>query len=307
MVGRRLGRGLEFFLSGGEGLPEEGARRAPAGAGDEVVMVEVGALRPSEHQPRQDFDEGELDSLAASIRASGVLQPILVRRRGEDLEIVAGERRWRAAQRAGLDRVPALVRDIDDEAAAVFGLVENVHRADLNAIEKARAIRRLLDLTKARQEELAGKLGLDRSTVANLARLLELPDAVQEHVSRGTLTMGHARALLGLPDPEEQVAVAEEILRRRLSVREVEALVRELRQSEQPKKPGDPPRPVSGVGSRGQRPIWLDEIEGTLREALGTQVTVKYGRKRSRIVIECLGREEFERVYELLKSLDGEG
>lgn len=268
---------------------------SPQAADSGVVAVDIKTLAPSPHQPRKEFSADELDQLARSIRATGVLQPILVRQRGDQLEIIAGERRWRAAKLAGLERIPALIREISDDQAAVFGLVENIQRTDLNAIEKALAMQRIQRMTKASQEEVARQVGLDRSTVANLLRLLDLPEDVQAHVSRGTLTMGHARALLGLASPEEQRTVAEAIVRQRLSVRKVEALVQQLQSV------GTPNRPAKSAS--GERPVWVNEIEETLVESLGTSVRVRYGRKRSTIAIECLGREEFERVYELLKSV----
>lgn len=286
MVEKRLGRGLDFFItSAGSGA---------GGAGDEVSMLELTSLTPSPHQPRRDFDPKDLEELSNSIRASGVLQPILVRKHGARFEIVAGERRWRAAKLAGLERIPALIREISDQAAAVLGLVENIQRSDLNAIEKALAFQKILALTKGNQEDVARQVGLDRSSVANFLRLLELPAEVQQLVSRGTLTMGHARALLALATPEEMQAVAAKIAKERLSVRQVEDLVKAITSST---------APASVRASPKGRPIWVNEIEETLVEALGVPVKVRYGRKRSSIMVECAGREEFERVYELLKSL----
>lgn len=303
MVDRRLGRGLEFFLSDTketEALSTATAGTAKSG-GDEITQLELKTLVPSRFQPRAEFDVSELEELAASLRASGVLQPILVRPTPEGkFEIICGERRWRAAQLAGLERIPALVRELSDETAAVVGLVENVQRTDLNAIEKARAFRRIQQLTQANQAEIAKKVGLQRSTVANMLRLLDLPKSVQEHVSRGTLSMGHARALLGLAGAEEQVTVAEEIIRKRLSVRQVEEFIQVLNAATEPPTAAS----VAKKAPKG-RPVWVNEIEEHLVEALNTSVSVKYGRKRSKITIECLGREEFERVYELLKGLGG--
>ena len=293
MVERRLGRGLDFFLSG--------SGEAAASSEDSLAQIQISHLEPSPHQPRSEFSEGELAGLAKSIQATGILQPILVRKIGKKkdrYEIIAGERRWRAAKQAGLERIPAVVRSITDEMAAVFGLVENLQRADLNAIEKAKAFRRIQSLTKSSQEDVARQVGLERSTVANFLRLLDLPEEVQAHVSRGTLSMGHARALLGLADAEEQKVLAEAILRERLSVRQVESLVQEMTASAAPAAKGQ-----AGKRKKGERPLWLNEIEETLVDALGTPVTVRYGTKRSRITIDCLGREEFERVYERLKSL----
>lgn len=310
MVDRRLGRGLEFFLSDTkDAAGPSTARGGPPGAevpkGDEISQLELKSLVPSRFQPRTEFDVAELEELAASMRASGVLQPILVRpQTGGKFEIICGERRWRAAQMAGLERIPALIRDLSDDAAAVVALVENVQRTDLNAIEKAKAFKRIQQLTKANQAEIAKKVGLQRSTVTNLLRLLELPKSIQEHVSRGTLSMGHARALLGLAGAEEQITVAEEILRKRLSVRQVEEFIQSLNAATEPPTPASVAEKAKKV-PKG-RPVWLNEIEDQLVEALHTSVSVKYGRKRSKITIECLGREEFERVYELLKGL-GDG
>lgn len=290
MVERRLGRGLDFFLSSS---PEAGGDTG----GEAVTMVDVKALVPNPHQPRREFSAQELEDLAASIRAAGVLQPILVRRVGDRQQIVAGERRWRAARTAGLERIPALVRDISDEQAAVYGLVENLHREDLNPLEKARAFQKVQELCGGSQEEVARQVGLDRSTVANFLRLLELPGEVQAYVSRGTLSMGQARALLGLPGEAERKAAAEKVIRERLTVRQVEALVQSLKAT----TPRATEQPASGKPAK-EKPLWLREIEDNLADVLSAQVSVRYGRKRSRITIECAGREHFERVYEALKA-----
>jgi ParB family chromosome partitioning protein len=297
MVERRLGRGLDFFLSGSS------AADADPSAGEGVTMLDVNTLLPNPHQPRREFSAQELEDLAASIRSAGILQPILVRRVGDRHQIVAGERRWRAARTAGLERVPALVREISDEQAAIFGLVENLHREDLNPIEKARAFKKVQELCEGNQEEVGRQVGLDRSTIANFLRLLELPAEVQAYVSRGTLSMGQARALLGLPDETERKRVAEKVIRERMSVRQVEALVQELK-SVTP-RPEDQ-QPGAKAASPRERPLWLREIEDNLAEALDARVAVRYGRKRSKITIECEGREQFERLYELLKHARGE-
>ena len=291
MVERRLGRGLDFFLSRGD-KPEKKDQ------GSEVQDLELGALKPNPFQPRTDFDDAALAGLADSIRANGVIQPIVVRRTEAGFEIVAGERRWRAAKLAGLERIPVVVREVTDDAAAVLALVENVQRADLNPIEKAGAFRRLSELTGAKQDEIAKRLGLDRSTVANFVRLLDLCEPVQALVSRGTLSMGHARALLGL-DAGLQQSLAEVAVRDRLSVREIEARVQGL------KSGGTTSTAKAGTTGKKSRPVWLNEIEDTLAETLGAAVRVRYGRKRSLISIECRGREDFERVYEMLKAIDG--
>lgn len=302
MVDRRLGRGLDFFLSGGKppAVPAApGTRGVAPEVGrtpqEEVLQVDVSALSPSPYQPRKTIGEAELQDLANSIRTSGVLQPILARRTGDRFEIVAGERRWRASKLAGLTQVPVLVRAISDQDAAVFSLVENLQREDLNAIEKALGFRLLVAQSASTQEEVAKRVGLDRSTVANFLRLLDLPDDVQAHVSRGTLSMGHARSLLALPDAVAISACATESIKQGWSVRALESRVKDL--LEQSKGPGSEAK----RGSKS-RPVWLNELEETLVETLGTTVAIRYGRKRAQIIVDCAGREEFERVFKRLKD-----
>ncbi|MCB9884400.1 MAG: ParB/RepB/Spo0J family partition protein [Planctomycetes bacterium] len=302
MVDRRLGRGLDFFLSGGRQttpanpkLPDMPKQEAGNKDGD-VRNVGIGELSTSPYQPRKTFGDGELAQLAESLKGSGMLQPILARSVAGKLEIVAGERRWRAAKLAGLEQVPVLIREITDEESAVFGLVENLQREDLNAIEKAEAFRVLMTKLGTTQEEVAKRVGMERSTVANFMRLLDLPAGVQAHVSRGTLSMGHARALLGLGDRDLIERTAEESIRQSLSVRALEAKVKAANEALSA-KPGAKPKAAPRT-----RPVWLNEIEESLVEALGTPVTVRYGRKRSQIMIECAGREEFERIFERLKN-----
>lgn len=319
MVDRRLGRGLDFFLSGGRGaapasqpstaapapttpIPSTAAVEAkpapaPKADGDETLMVEVGLLSPSPFQPRKVIAEEELAKLAESIRASGILQPILARRAGTAFEIVAGERRWRAAQLAGLSRVPVLVRKITDDESAVFGLVENIQREDLNALEKAKGFQVLMQKLSATQEVVAQKVGMDRSTIANFLRLLELPEAAQAHVSRGTLSMGHARTLLGLVDRDSMVPLADECIRQGWSVRALEQKVKELNVAVT-----QAPSAAKAEPQKKGRPVWLNELEESLVDALATPVSIRYGRKKSQIVIECTGREEFERVFQRLKN-----
>ena len=305
MVDRRLGRGLDFFLSGGRnahatpakaGTGEGDANTTPAKPpGEEVLLADVQKLVPGPYQPRKQMSESDLKSLADSIRASGILQPILVRRVGDRLEIIAGERRWRAAQLAGLSQVPVLVRQITDQDSAVFSIVENLQREDLNAIEKANGFKLLMLKLGATQDDVAKRVGLDRSSVANFLRLLDLPQELQAHVSRGTLSMGHARALLALDSPETMIACGEEAIRLGLSVRDLESRVKALQEASKGS-------PAKTSGARKSRPVWLNELEESLVESLGTPVTIRHGRKRSQIIIDCAGREEFERVFQRLKD-----
>ena len=312
MVDRRLGRGLDFFLSGGRKpanpkaktpLRDQVAPDAAAfakQAGELVRMVPVGQLKPNPYQPRQHVDEAELKALSDSIRASGILQPILARQVGRSFEIVAGERRWRAAQLANLKEVPVLCRELSDNESAVFALVENLQREDLNAIEKAQGIRLLMDQMKATQEQVARQVGFERSTVANFLRLLDLPTSIQAHVSRGTLSMGHARTLLALPDHGIMEKTAKLAIKQNLSVRATEAKVKELLVA----IAGGPPLTDTGArpSRKGARPVWLNELEENLIDVLGTPVAIKYGRKRSQIVIECSSQKELDRIFSRLKN-----
>lgn len=312
MVDRRLGRGLDFFLSGGRKpanspattplrdkiAPDAGA--APEAEEGEVVrMVPVGELEPNPYQPRKEMVQAELETLSQSIRESGILQPILARQVGKKLQIVAGERRWRAAQLAELQEVPVLCRPLSDSDSAVFALVENLQREDLNAIEKAQGIKLLMDQMKATQEQVAKQVGFERSTVANFLRLLDLPEPVQKHVSRGTLSMGHARSLLSLPDPDAMNQTAELAIKQGLSVRALEAKVKELMASLAEATGVDTGKAPK---AKKARPVWLNELEESLVEALSTPVTIKYGRKRSQIVIDCGSQEELDRIFTRLKN-----
>ncbi len=313
MVDRRLGRGLDFFLSGSRkqeaepstpkasGSPtKQPVPLAAAAAGERVQTVALDQLEPNPYQPRKEMEEGELKTLAESIRESGILQPILARRAGDRFQIVAGERRWRAAKLAGLTKVPVLCRELTDNESAVFALVENLQREDLNAIEKAQGIKLLMDELKATQAQVAKQVGFERSTVANFLRLLELPASVQAHVSRGTLSMGHARCLLALPDHETMEITADASIKQNLSVRALESLVKDMLEGSKGKSQSLETK--GKAKTKADRPVWLNELEENLVETLSTPVVIKYGRKRSQIVIECAGREEFERVFDRLKK-----
>ena len=237
------------------------------------------------------MDDSRLDDLARSISVSGVIQPILVRPRSEGTyEIVAGERRWRAAQRAGLMRVPVVVRDVPVEKRLELALVENIQRENLNPIEEARAYRRLADQFQRTQEEIAHAVGKDRATVANYQRLLTLPTEVQADVATGGLSMGHARALIGLPDPPTQRRIARDIRARDLSVRETEALVKKLLTPQ----PTTPPSTEKDVHTRA--------AEEQLRLALGTRVRISRAHRGGTINIQFNSEEELQRLYEQLTA-----
>lgn len=268
-AGRRskggLGRGLGALL-GDVAQDERTAAESSGSARNGVRMIPVSAIAPHPGQPRRHFDEAALDELAASIAERGVIQPIIVRSHGHDYQIVAGERRWRAAQRARLHEVPVVVRDYSDSETLQIALVENIQRQDLNAIEEAEAYQRLLDEFGHTQEVLARVVHKSRSHVANLLRLLDLPPIVQERVVDGTLSMGHARAILGAPNP---AAVAEEVIAKGLSVRQTEALARKRRGDEER---GDRRRhaPVP-TGSAD-----IQALEQQLADLLGLKVRIAF-------------------------------
>lgn len=249
-----LGRGMAALLANAP-APASVPAPAPAPAGRAVLSLPIEVIERSSEQPRKRFDEARLEELAASIREHGIVEPILVRHDGQRYRIVAGERRWRAAQRAGLQEIPAIVRDATAREAFEIALVENVQRADLNALEEAEAYRLLVTEYGLTQEQVAQRVGKERATVANALRLLKLPEDIRDAVGDGRLDMGHARALLGLEDPAQMRRVAARVLREGLSVRATEAMVRELlgggRRKRQPVEGSSPA--VRAVVDRLQR------------------------------------------------------
>ncbi|HHV61178.1 MAG TPA: ParB/RepB/Spo0J family partition protein [Firmicutes bacterium] len=266
--------------------------------GDEgVVEVGVDLLSPNPYQPRRDFDPEKLRELGESIKLHGIVQPLIVRRTGEGYQIVAGERRWRAARQAGLEKVPVIVRDVDDKAMIQIALIENLQRQDLNPIEEAEAYRRLIVEFSFTQEQLADMLGRSRPVIANAMRLLNLPADIQQSVSRETISVGHARALLALPDEALQRSVCEKVIREGLSVRETEELVKKLISGS-----GNVSRETSSRVRRKMRhtdPNLLD-IEDRLKHALGTQVRILPGKKKGKIEIEFYSEEDLERILALV-------
>lgn len=312
---RRLGRGLEALLGrpadapAGHGSashqPAPHLRLAePAAGGPGLLEVSVYEIDSNPYQPRTDFDAAEIDKLAESIREHGILQPLVVRRADERYQLIAGERRLRAAIKAGLPEVPVQVREADDQQMAELAIVENLQRKDLNPLEKATSFRQYLDRYGCTQEELAGRLKIDRSTIANLIRLLELPEVVQAALRGGTLTQGHARALLPLGDEEEQIAFAQRVQSEGLSVRATEALVQEtIRAADEDHRLG-----IVSPGDREARPRsgQLTALEQEFRAALGTKVDVRQtSAGRGRIVIHFKNHAEFDRLRDYLNGPEG--
>jgi ParB family chromosome partitioning protein len=279
MVEKRpaLGRGLSALI------PD-----SPVAAPQERSLdVDTDRLRPNKFQPRTHMDDERIEELARSIKAQGIIQPIVVRRVDSGFEIVAGERRWRAAQRAGLLKVPVVVRDIPEDRLLAVALIENIQRQDLNPIEEAHAYRRLADEFKLTQEQIADAVGKDRSSIANTVRLLRLPQDVRDSVASGVLSMGHARALLAMNDEQALLALAKDIAQRSLSVREAEALIRKAQTPAPPKE-----APPVDVHTRA--------AEEKLRLALGTRVRIARRGKGGRLEIDFTNEDELQRIYELL-------
>ena len=276
---RALGRGLSALI------PETASRPSAA-----PTEADLDRLIPNRSQPRTVVDEPKLEELSRSIRSRGVIQPIVVRPVEDDrFEIIAGERRWRAAQMAGLLRVPVVVREVPDDKLLEIALIENLQREDLNPIEEGVAYRRLIHERGMTQEDVAAVIGKDRATVANYARLLLLPPEVQADVAAGTLTMGHARALLGLSDADAQRRAARGVVDGGLSVRETEALVRKLASPSPP--PSGKTEPVD---------VHTRAAQDRLRAALGTRVRIVRKGRKGRIEIDFGSEDELQRLFEHL-------
>jgi ParB family transcriptional regulator, chromosome partitioning protein len=292
---RRLGRGLEALIPGAQGKTD-----VPA---SDLQRIQLSRVRANPFQPRREFDPAELAELESSLRASGLLQPITVRRRGDAFELIAGERRLRAATNLGWKEITAIVREFDDQTMLVLALVENLQRANLNAIDEARGYRRLLDEFRLTQQQVADAVGKDRTTVTNLLRILSLPAEVQQMVEIGDLSSGHARALLALPAKHSAVELAKSALERHWSVRELEQRVRELAEVRI--------RPVSGLEAgggkapskttRGAADPAVKRIEDDLRKYLQTDVRLQTdGADKGKIEVAFYSADDLERLLELI-------
>lgn len=284
----RLGRGLDALLSDG------GAATAASQA-----QVPVESIERNPYQPRKAFDDDELASLSASIRTHGVLQPLVVRQVGERYQLVAGERRLRAAREAGLQNVPVTVVDFNDQQTIEAALVENIQRTDLNPIEKAQGFKDYLTRYHMTHEQLAGRLGLGRATITNLVALLEMPAELQDAVRVGQLSTGHAKILKGINDPARQIALSKEIIARGLSVHATEAHLKQFAAESEQR--------ASGSGSNGHTPsektTHVKAIENELRQTLGMRVEIRVrGKDKGQIVLSFESNDDFERLVEVLRQ-----
>ena len=277
-----LGRGLDALL------PETNP------LDNTVSMIAITELDRNPDQPRREFDEAALQALAESIKAAGVLQPLLVVEQNGRYRIVAGERRFRAARIAGLDEVPCIVRDFSPQEQMEAALIENLQREDLNPIEEAAAMKQFMEECHYTQEQAAKRLGKSRPAVANSLRLLTLPQAVQQDVIAGRISAGHARVLAGIEDEKRQIALGQLVILEGLSVRALEKLAA---QPEPVTKPKPTPRPL---------PLELQDMENRMRETLGLRTVLKGNRKHGKIILQYYSEEELERLYQCLERLEGQ-
>ncbi len=274
-----LGKGL------GALIPEKTIAEADAKKAFQICGIEE--IKPNPHQPRKSFAEQPLQELIDSIREKGILQPLVVRRKGNGYELIAGERRWRAAQKAGIKEVPILVKEVTESELLELSLIENIQRENLNPIEEAEAYKGLLEQFHLTQEEISKKVGKDRTTVTNTLRLLKLPPEIRQGLADGTVTMGHARAFLSLESPEKQKIAFKKVLADGLNVRQTEKLMKRLRV----KKPASAPK---------DHAEWNPVVED-LQRVLGTKVRIVGHGKRGRIEIEFYSLEELDRIIDLFK------
>jgi len=270
-----LGRGLDALI------PKENKEQG-------VGVVGINEIRPNNLQPRKEFDDGAISELAASIKEKGILQPIVVRQVGGGYEIIAGERRWRAAQRAGITRVPVILKDASDMEALELALIENLQREDLNPIEEANAYHHLIEEFGLTHEEVSAQIGKDRTTITNQIRLLKLPDEAKRALIEGEITAGHARAILSVETLEERIAILQSIRSQNLSVRKTESLIRK----------------ISGTRKTSKEPVeenpYVKQIADELKRELSTQVRIIYNKGKGKIVIEYYSDEELERLSSML-------
>ncbi len=282
---RRLGRGLEALLGP--------ISREQAEASGALRELPVTSVRPNPYQPRTRIDEGALAELVASIEASGLLQPVVVRPHSGGFELIAGERRWRASQAAGLHEIPAIVREVSEAQAFELALVENLQRADLNPMEEADGYRRLVEEFGLTQEQVSQRVGKERSTVANALRLLGLPDEVKTMVAEGSLSAGHARALLGLPRMPELVEVANQVAAKRLSVRDTEKLVQQAKATKAGKDSGKPQKQSPQVKA----------LTEELQRLLGTKVRiVEKGSGKGTLEVDYFSYDDLDRILKVLRK-----
>lgn len=296
-----LGRGLDALFADAvpvsdpvkeEKQVKSNREKAEDVTGDSVQYINIHDIMPNANQPRKTFSEDKIEELAKSIKEHGIIQPIVVRRKDNSYEIVAGERRWRAARKADLVQVPCLIRDLSDEQNMLIAIIENMQREDLNPVEEAEGLNQMIETFGMTQEQISKSVGKSRPYIANALRLLKLPDYIKEEMSEGRISAAHGRTLITVEDENLRRALCQRIIKEGLSVRETERLVSE--QGKTKKK-----RPAAKVKNPD-----VARVEEELKETLGTRVTINQNGKKGRIEIEFFSREELDRLIDLLKTLN---
>jgi len=285
MEKRALGRGLEALITT---AAMESASTAGTQAQEHVLQIPIAQIKANKYQPRIAFNQEKLNELTSSIREKGVVQPVLVRKTADGYELIAGERRLRAVKSLGLEKIPAIVKNVADVDMLEISLIENIQREELNPIEEANAFQKFITEFNFTQEKIAQVLGKDRSTIANTIRLLGLPKKIQDYISKNTITAGHAKAILGLPTETDQLRVCNLIVKKGLSVRESEVLVSQRSLN---------PRKVEIKKDQN-----ITDIEGQLQQLFGTRVRIMHGKKRGRIQIEYYSTEDLNRILDMLNT-----
>ncbi len=283
---KALGKGINALIPDFEmGVPESPEEGMVLSR--ELLIDEIS---PNRFQPRNYFDDDKLEELVASIRENGILQPVVVQKTETGYELVVGERRWRASKKAGLKKIPAIIREVTDAQALELAIIENIHRQDLNPIEEAEAYARLADEFALTQEMIANKVGKSRTAVANILRLLKLPRNIKEHLISGKLSMGHARALLGLDDPGQAQALCKEIFKEDLTVRQTESRVNRLKQ----------PAPTKSASPATKKNIFIRDLEKELERKLGTKVDISPKKTGGKLVVTYYSDDDLERIQNLI-------
>lgn len=287
MERRALGKGLSALI------PEKAVDNAIAHK-EEIIYVQSGQIRPNPFQPREDFDQQSIEELAQSIKEKGVIQPLLVRQRGDNFELIAGERRFRAANSLGLKEIPVIVREVNDQDSLELALIENIQREGLNPIEEAHAYQHLIEKFQVSQEKISQALGKSRVSITNTLRLLKLPHEIQQELKKGRISFAHGRALLEIDDENQQRRLAQDTISKGLSVRELENLIKSRR-----------PRPIKRSIGAGQREPIVALLEEQLQHALATKVRISKRKKRGHINIEFYSEEDLNRIVGVIKGLPG--
>lgn len=290
---RGLGKGLEALFGNMEIVLEDDEKKGVT-INEGISFIDINEIRPNKDQPRQGFSDDKIEELAMSIKAHGVIQPIVLRKIEKGYEIVAGERRWRAARQAGLKEIPCVIKELTDEQNVLIALIENMQREDLNAIEEATGLERLASQFRLSQEDIAKGIGKSRPYVANALRLLKLPEFVQKMISENDLTGGHGRAIAGLKNVFDQHEVAKKCVESNWSVRELEAYVKKM-------KDGDPAEKKTRKPRVKNREVIA--LEDDLKVIFGTKVNIVLGAKKGKIEIEYYSRSELERLLEMLQNI----